>query len=196
MKFREIGKEVDEFGKMNKSLGKVYDNIQRVEDLAKKIISEGNAYRARHLVRNLEKSQQNDKDGFYTLGETLQGKGLGIVSQDARRKDPVVQGLGQTLEYLSLSDEEKENFSFDREFGGIGLYETIKHGDHEGTGVLAFGKVGGNANLNGTAAAYGADIEGSPKIEGYNAAKNSTIHKGANPQIKDYRLVESKNNSN
>lgn len=188
MKFKEIGKEVDEFGNMNKSLGKVYDNIQKVEDLAKKIVNEGNAYRARHLVRNLEKAQQNEQDGFYALGETLQGKGPGIVSRNAGRKHSVVQGLGQTLEYLSLSEDEKKDFSFDRKFGGIGLYESIEHGNHQGTGVLAFGKVGGNANLNGSGAAYGADIEGSPKIEGYKAAKNSTIHKGANPKIKDYKF--------
>ncbi|MFB6226036.1 MAG: hypothetical protein ABEJ02_01655 [Candidatus Paceibacteria bacterium] len=140
---------------------------------------------------------------------------------------------------MSLSEEEKKNFSFNEDYRGFGLYEMLEQGNHKGEGILIYGKVGGNANLHGSAVAYGAEIEGKPtlsghlparnaningnphlfgygpaleskiggnpeiegycpahhsnisgdpKIEGYDAAGTVSIEKGANPQIKNYRL--------
>ncbi|MFB6226035.1 MAG: hypothetical protein ABEJ02_01650 [Candidatus Paceibacteria bacterium] len=52
--FKEIGKEIGEFGGMRKSAGKIYDYIQRIEKLALKIFQNNNAYRARHLIEILK----------------------------------------------------------------------------------------------------------------------------------------------
>ena len=107
---------------------------EKLVNLVAKIEWKRNRYRARHLVRVLEKAVREGRLDINSLKTS---------------KNEKVRGIADTIEYLLLDEKSKASYRFDGKYSGWGLYETLKGGVHNGEWALWFGKIGGNAVVNG-----------------------------------------------
>ncbi len=126
-------------------------SIEKIEYLVKKINDKRDPNRARHLIRVLSRPQNNTVELRKALSNS---------------DNPFLKGIAVTLEYLTLSEEEKRRFEFNEDYSGWGLYEQIETGLHSGNYALWFAKIGGDAILSGYRSGHGCEFRDRSKSDG------------------------------